>query len=74
MTDITITPISHRRSILPRLPRLAPPKLGIGRAISEVSNSIVQAFEMAYVAPFSVMQRKPPIVLDEDLEGRVPKG
>ena len=70
MTDIIITtPISLRR---PSLPRLELPKLGIGRVISEVSNSIVQAFEMAYVAPFSSMQRKPSIVFDEDLEGRNP--
>ena len=70
MTDIIITtPISLRR---PSLPRLELPKLGIGRVISEISNSILQAFEMAYVAPFSAMQRKPSIVFDEDLEGRDP--
>jgi len=70
MTDIIITtPISLRR---PSLPRLELPKLGMGRAISEISNSIVQAFEMAYVTPFSAMQRKPSIVFDEDLEGRDP--
>ena len=72
MTNIvtTTTPISlGRRS----LPRLELPKLGIGRAICEISNSIVQAFEMAYVAPFSAMQCKPSIAFDEDLEGRDPK-
>ena len=53
MTDnIITTAISLRRL---RLPSLALPKLGIGRGISEVSNSIVQAFEMADVAPFSAM-------------------
>jgi hypothetical protein len=52
---------------------LALPKLGIGRAISEISSSIVQAYEMAYVEPFTAMQRKPSIVFDEDLEGRDPK-
>ena len=68
MTDIIITtPIAIRR------PGLQLPKLAIGRAISEISNSIVQAFEMAYVAPFSAMQRKPSIIFDEDLEGRDPK-
>lgn len=71
MTDtIFATPISHRRL---RLPSLEFPKLGIGRTISEVSNSIVQAFEMAYVSPFSAIQRKPSIDFDEDLEGRDPK-
>jgi hypothetical protein len=68
MTDIIITTAVPLRRL--RLPRFELPKLGIGRGISEVSNSIVQAFEMAYVAPFSAMQRKPSIVLDEDLEGR----
>lgn len=70
MTYIIITTaISLHR---PWLPSLKFPKLGIGRAISEISNSIVPAFEMAYVAPFSTMQGKPLIGLDEDIEGRDP--
>ena len=70
MTDIIITTqIAIRR---PSLLRLQLPKLHIGRAISEISSAIVQAFEMAYVAPFSAMQPKHPIVLDADLEGRDP--
>ena len=70
MTDIatTIPNSLHRPSPL----RLQLPKLGVGRAISEISNSIVQAFEMAYVAPFTAMQRRPSIDFDEDLEGRDP--
>ena len=66
MTDIII---SIRR---PSLLRLQLPKLQIGRAISEISSAIMQAFEMAYVSPFSTMQPKHPIVLDADLEGRDP--
>ena len=59
MTDIIITtPISLRR---PSLPRLELPKLGIGRVISEIPSAILQAFEMAYLAPSSVMQRKPSV-------------
>ena len=70
MTDIIIsTPIAIRR---PSLLRLQLPKLHIGRAISEISSAIVQAFEMAYVSPFNAMQPKHPIVLDADLEGRDP--
>ena len=70
MTDITHSaPITIRRI---HLPRVRFPKLGLGRAISEISSAIVQAFEMAYVAPFSAMQPKHPIVLDADLEGRDP--
>ena len=70
MTDIIIaTPITIRR---PSLLRLQLPKLATGRAISEISGAIAQAFEMAYVAPFSAMQPKQPIALDADLEGRNP--
>ncbi len=69
MTDITTTPIFLGR---PSLPCLELPKLGIGRGISEVSSSIVQAFEMAYLAPFRATQRKPPMAFDSDLEGRDP--
>ena len=69
MTDIiTTTPAIRRPSLL----RLQLPTLAIGRAISEISSAIVQAFEMAYVAPFSAMQTKHPIALDADLEGRDP--
>ena len=70
MTDIIITtPITIRR---PSPLRLQLPKLAKGRAISEISSAIMQAFEMAYVAPFSAMQPKHPIALDADLEGRDP--
>ena len=70
MTDIIITrPISLRS---PGLPRLVFPKLGIGRAISKISNSIVQAFELAYVAPYGATQATPLITFDTDLEGRDP--
>jgi hypothetical protein len=71
MTDIsTTTPNAIGR---PSLRHMQLPKLAIGRAISEISNAIMQTFEMAYVAPFSCMQLKPSIVLDEDLDGRDPK-
>ncbi len=70
MTDITnSTPISLRR---PSLPRLELPKLGIGTAVTVVSEAVMRAFEMAYVAPYRTAQSKPSIVFDEDLEGRDP--
>ena len=70
MTDIIITtPIAIRR---PSLLRLQLPKLAIGRAISEISNAIMQTFEMAYVTPFRKTRSKPPVVFDADLEGRDP--
>ena len=71
MTDIIITtPIAVRRPSLLRLELL---KLGIGTAVTVISEAIMQAFEMAYVVPFNAMQRKPSIDFDEDLEGRDPK-
>ena len=65
----TTTPITIRR---PSLLRLQLPKLAIGRAISEIPRTIVQAFEMAYVAPFRTTQSKAPMAFDADLEGRDP--
>jgi hypothetical protein len=69
MTDIITTPIAIRR---PSLLRLQLPKLAIGRPISQISPTIVQAFEMAYVAPFRATQDRPPMAFDADLEGRDP--
>ena len=70
MTDIfTTAPITIRH---PSLLRLQLPKLAIGRAISEISNAIMQTFEMAYVAPFRTTQTKAPIAFDAELEGRDP--
>ena len=59
MTDIIITtPIAIRRLSLLRLEL---PKLGIGTAVTMISKAIMQAFEMAYVAPYRITQRKPPM-------------
>ena len=69
MTDIIITPIAIRR---PSLLRLQLPKLAIGRPISEIFSAILQAFEMAYVAPFMTTQSKAPMAFDADLDGRDP--
>jgi hypothetical protein len=70
MTDFIITtPIAIRR---PSLLRLQLPKLAIGRSISEISCTIMQAFEMAYVAPFRTTKSKAPMAFDADLEGRDP--
>ena len=69
MTDIITTPITIRR---PSLLRLQLPTLAIGRPISEISSAILQAFEMAYVAPFMTTQSKPPVAFDTNLDGRDP--
>jgi hypothetical protein len=71
MTDITTTaPISIRHQSL-QFPKF--PKLEIGRKVEAISKAVMQAFEMAYLAPFSTPQRKPPVAVDDaDLEGRDP--
>ena len=70
MTDIsTTTPNAIGR---PSLRHMQLPKLALGRAISEISNAIMQTFEMAYVAPFRTTQSKAPMAFDADLEGRDP--
>ena len=70
MTDIIITtPIAIRR---PSLLRMELPKVGIGTAVTMMSEAIMQAFEMAYVAPYRATQSKPPMAIDADLEGRDP--
>ena len=71
MTDIAnTTPTTLRHPCL-QLPEF--PKLEIDRKAEAISKAIMQAFEMAYVAPFSTSQRKPPFAVDDaDLEGRDP--
>jgi hypothetical protein len=71
MTDIIITtPISLRR---PHLLRVEFPKLEIGSKVEAISKAIMQAFEMAYVVPFSTPQSKLAVAVDDaDLEGRDP--
>jgi hypothetical protein len=48
------------------------PNLGIGQAYESLCLAIIDAFAMVYVTPFSTLPHQPPIVLDEDLEGRDP--
>ncbi len=68
MTDmITTHPITIHQ---PSPVRLQFPNLGIGQACESMCLAIMQAFTMAYVPPFSAMQRKPSVVFDEDIEGR----
>lgn len=68
MTDIIITtPIVIPR---PGLLRLTLPKLGIGTAVAKLSEAIMQAFEMAYVAPYWATRGKQLIAFDAHLEGR----
>ena len=71
MTDITTTtPITLRR---PRLLCLEFPKLEIGSKAEAIFKAIMQAFELAYVAPFNTVQRKPSVAVDgAHLEGRDP--
>ena len=70
MTDIISTaPISIRCSSLPR-PSM--PKIGIGAALEAITGLLGRAFNLAYVDPYTSLQRQPPIIPDNDLEGRDP--
>ena len=70
MTDlITSATLTIRH---PHLPRVKFPKLGFGATIAALSTGIRQAFCMAYVEPYKTPQRRPPIFIDFDLEGRDP--
>lgn len=70
MTDIISTaPISIRR---PRLPRLRVRRIGVGAALDAIAGLFGHALNLAYVDPFTSLQRRPPVIPDNDLEGRDP--
>lgn len=70
MTDIsTIAPIAARRFAWP-LPRMS--RLGVGRSLAGISRLLGDAFQMAYVAPYSSHHRPRQVVAEDDLEGRDP--
>jgi hypothetical protein len=70
MTDISTTAAITVR----RLNRLRPsfPSLAIGASLNAISGLIGDAFKLAYVTPYTGLRRQPPIVPDDDLEGRDP--
>jgi hypothetical protein len=70
MTDIISTaPIPIRDSSPPRF-RLR--RIGAGAALGAIAGLLSQAFNLAYVDPYSSLQRKPTVIPDNDLEGRDP--
>lgn len=70
MTDIISTaPIAIRRSSLPRL-KLR--RIGVGGALGAIAGIFGQALNLAYVDPYTSLQRRPPAIPDDDLEGRDP--
>jgi hypothetical protein len=70
MTDIsTMAPIAIRRSNLQR-PNI--PMLRIGASLTAISVLLGDAFNMAYVDPYTSRGRQPQIVPDDDPEGRDP--
>ena len=70
MTDTsTAAPITIRRLDLPRLSFL---RLEIGTWLAAMSALVADAFNMAYVAPYTSLCRQPQVIPDEDLEGRDP--
>ena len=69
MSDIiSPIPISLRRSCLPRLGLR---RIGVGAALGAIAGLLGHAFNLAYVAPYTSLQRKPP-VLPDDPDGRDP--
>lgn len=70
MSDIISTiPTSIRRPSLPR-PRLR--RIGVGAALAAIAGLFGHALNLAYVDPFTSRQRRPPVIPDNDLEGRDP--
>lgn len=70
MTDIIPTaPILIRRASLPR-PGL--PRIGIGASLHAIARLLGHALDLAYVAPYSSLQGRPPGIPDDDSEGRDP--
>jgi hypothetical protein len=70
MTDISAAaPITVRRL---NLPRPSFPRLAIGASLAGMFSLVGDALNMAYVAPYSSIRRRPRVVPDDDLEGRDP--
>jgi len=70
MTDIfTAAPITIRRL---KLPRLGFPRFEIGASLAAICGLTGDAFKMAYLPPYAGLRRQPPMVPDDDLEGRDP--
>lgn len=70
MSDIISTiPIAIRS---PSLPRLGLRRIGVGAALAAIAGLFGHALNLAYVDPFAGLQRRPPVIPDNDLEGRDP--
>jgi hypothetical protein len=70
MTDIiTTAPITTRRITIPHL-RI--PNLGFAAALETLCAGLADAYSSVYAAPFNGQRRLPPVVSDEDRQGRDP--
>jgi hypothetical protein len=69
MADVSTTAPIRRL----KLPRPSFPRLAIGTTLNAIFGVMGDAFKMAYLAPYTGLRRQPPIVPDEDLEGRDPR-
>ena len=72
MSDIiSPIPVSLRRS---SLPRLGLRRIGVGAALGAIAGLLGKAFNLAYVAPYTSLQWKQPVLPDDldDLDGRDP--
>ncbi|TPI26130.1 hypothetical protein FJ414_30590 [Mesorhizobium sp. B3-1-6] len=70
MTDILTTgPTAVRRL---KLPRPSIPRLAMLATFNTMFSSMVNARKAAYLDPFTSLDRRPPIIPEDDLEGRNP--
>ncbi len=70
MTDIiSPAPISICCS---RLRRPDLPTIGIGASLAAIARLFGDALNLAYVEPYTSLQRQPPVIPENDLEGRDP--
>ena len=66
--NTTAAPITVRLSLpLPSLPRL-----GFAASLAAIYGLVADAFDTAYVAPYTSLRKQPQLVRDDELEGRDP--
>jgi hypothetical protein len=70
MSDTICTPpIAIRRF---GLPQLSLSGIGVGASLDAIAGLLGYAFNLAYVDPYTGLQRRPTVIPDHDLEGRDP--
>ncbi|TPI19358.1 hypothetical protein [Mesorhizobium sp. B4-1-1] len=70
MTDILTTGSTAVRRL--KLPRPSVPRLAVLATFNTMFSLMVNAGKAAYLDPFTSLDRRPPIIPEDDLEGRNP--